>query len=259
MKIKGYHNATFLKSVQLLAWLTIPFVIVFSHLFSLVPFLLGVLFITSLGSSAGLHRYFGHKSFKTGKLRHWFLAFVTTLSTQGSIALWVVYHGEHHKNADTPDDPIAPNHAGFLKAFFAIQDVADYKGVRPRHVAQELKDPAVKFFHDWYWPTIFLYILVLGLIDITLIINLYLLPVVLVRIIFGVQNTFGHGYPNIDGYKNYDTFDNSVNSPLVNVFTFFLGETLHNNHHSNPSLYYYRHKWWEIDATGWMIKMFFAK
>ena len=258
MAIKGYHNIKLLRTVQVLAWLSVPFVLLFPFTFNLTAFLIGLFFITALGSSAGLHRYFGHKSFRTGPIRHWFLAFVTTLSTQGSIALWVVYHRAHHVYSDTKDDPISPTFVGFWRSFFSIQDVSNYKEIRPRFIVAELKDPAVKFFHDWYWATIVAYIVLLSVIDITLVINMYLLPVFMVRFTFGLQNTFGHGYPKLDSYKNHVTKDNSVNSPLVNILTFCLGETLHNNHHANPGNYNYRERWYEFDLTGWVIKHVFA-
>jgi stearoyl-CoA desaturase (delta-9 desaturase) len=255
--IKGYHNIKLLRAVQLLGWLSFPFVILFPQTFNLLGFLVGVFFITALGSSAGLHRYFGHKSFKTDRVRHWFLALVTTLSTQGSIALWVVYHRSHHVHSDTEEDPISPTFVGFWKAFFAIQDMDAYN-IRPRHIVTELKDPAVKFFHDWYWPSIAVYVLILTAINPTLVLNMYLLPIFMVRFTFGLQNTFGHGYPKIDAYRNHDTKDNSVNSPFVNILTFCLGETLHNNHHANPGKYNYTEKWYELDLTGWAIKKFLA-
>lgn len=255
--IKGYHNITLLRAVQLVGWLSLPFVLIFPSTFSLVPFLIGVLFITALGSSAALHRYFGHKSFQTGKIRHWILAFLATLSTQGSVALWVVYHRAHHVFADTEDDPISPTFVGFWKAFFAIQDVNEYKEIRPRMIVSELKDPAVKFCHDWYWPIIVVYNLILFFIDPYLILNMYLLPIFMVRFTFGMQNTFGHGFPRIDAYRNHVTKDQSVNSPLVNLFTFCLGETLHNNHHANPGKYHYKERWYEFDFTGWCIERFF--
>lgn len=258
-KLKAYHNIRLLRAVQLIAWLSLPIVLAMPELFNLPAFLIGVLLITALGSSAGLHRYFGHKSFKTGTIRHWILAILTTLSTQGSIALWVVYHRAHHVFSDTEDDPISPSFVGFWKAFFAIQDVTEYKEIRPRLIVNELKDPAVKFFHDWYWPSILSYVVILGLIDPTLIINMYLLPVWMVRFTFGLQNTFGHGYPRIDAYRNHVTKDKSVNSPLINILTFCLGETLHNNHHSNPGNYNYRERWYEFDLTGWLIKHVFVK
>ena len=245
--------------MQLLAWATIPYVIVAPDMFNTGYFLLGVFLIACIGSSAGLHRYFGHGSYKTGRKRHWLIAFLATISTQGSIAHWTEYHRSHHKHSDTDDDPIAPSHAGFLKAFFAIQDSTTYKDISVKRIVIQLRDPAIRFFHNWYWPTIFVYVVLLAVVDLSLVINMYLLPVGVVRIVLGLQNTFGHGFPKIGAYRNYETKDNSVNTPLVNMLTFFLGETLHNNHHANPGKYSYSVHWYEPDLTGWFIKHVFAK
>ncbi|MFN6049626.1 MAG: stearoyl-CoA 9-desaturase, partial [Planctomycetia bacterium] len=34
------------------------------------------------------------------------------------------------------------------------------------------------------------------------------------------------------------------------------GEGWHNNHHAYPTAAYHGHRWWEIDATGWVISAF---
>ena len=236
MKIKAYHSFKLVKSIHYLAWLSIPFVLIFPSTFSLPAFLIGLVLLTSLGSSGALHRYFCHQSFKTGKIRHWILALLGTLSTQGSIAQWVQYHRSH-----------------------AIQNLNSYKDVKTRDIVIMLRDPAVKFFHDWYWPTIILYVVILGLINPILILNMYFLPIFMIRFVFGLQNTFGHGVPVFDGYKNHVTKDNSYNSVFVNMITFCLGETLHNNHHHNPGKYNYKERWWELDLTGFLIEKVFIK
>lgn len=259
MKIKAYHSFKLVKSIHYLAWLSIPFVLIFPSTFSLPAFLIGLVLLTSLGSSGALHRYFCHQSFKTGKIRHWILALLGTLSTQGSIAQWVQYHRSHHRNSDTEDDPISPTFVGFWKAFHAIQNLNSYKDVKTRDIVIMLRDPAVKFFHDWYWPTIILYVVILGLINPILILNMYFLPIFMIRFVFGLQNTFGHGVPVFDGYKNHVTKDNSYNSVFVNMITFCLGETLHNNHHHNPGKYNYKERWWELDLTGFLIEKVFIK
>ena len=248
-----------LKITHYTSYASVVFVLFNTQYFNIWAFALGILLITMMGSSAGLHRYFGHKCFKTSKFGHWFLGLVTTLSSQGSIAWWVDIHRVHHEYTDGPGDPIAPVNLGFWKSFFCLQDESTAFGqIRPRAVVKELRDPAVKFFHNWYWHTIILYNVLLGLIDPILILNMYLLPVFMIRFNFGVQNTFGHGWPTL-GYRNHDTEDNSRNSTLVNVLTCFLGEALHNNHHYNPSKYYYRERWFELDPTGWIIKHVFAQ
>ncbi len=59
---------------------------------------------------------------------------------------------------------------------------------------------------------------------------------------------------HIWGYRNYTTTDLSKNLWWVAFFTF--GEGWHNNHHAHPVSAYHGHKWWEFDATGWVISIF---
>ncbi|NBY03190.1 MAG: acyl-CoA desaturase, partial [Planctomycetes bacterium] len=33
------------------------------------------------------------------------------------------------------------------------------------------------------------------------------------------------------------------------------GEGWHNNHHAQPTAAYHGHRWWELDATGWVISI----
>ena len=258
MKIKAFHNVWLLRIVHWLSYLSIPIFLLYPETFNLYAFLIGLICITMLGGSGGLHRYFSHKSFSTGKKRHWFLAFVTTLSTQGSIPLWTEMHRLHHAHSDTEDDPIAPSVIGLWRGFFALQDDKHLERMSTKAIVKQLRDPAVLFFHNWYWPTIISYVVVISLIDPSLILTMYLCPVFLIRFMYGVQNTLGHGHPKI-GYRNHDTKDNSRNSTILNIITCFLGEALHNNHHANPGKYHYSEKWYEIDPTGRIIKHLFAK
>jgi stearoyl-CoA desaturase (delta-9 desaturase) len=69
---------------------------------------------------------------------------------------------------------------------------------------------------------------------------------------FLVQTCFTH--VSKLGYQNYQTKDNSINSPWL--FPIILGEAWHNNHHGdarNPNLGG-RH-WWELDPTFWIIQL----
>jgi len=262
MTIKAFHRTWLLAGVQRLCWLSAPFLILQPQYFELWPFIIGTFLVSMMGSSAGMHRYFGHKSFNTGKLRHWFLAFTATLSTQGSIAWWVDIHRIHHAYADTEHDPIAPSAIGIFRSFFCLQDKEHFQRIRPRAVVKELRNPAVKFMHDWYWFVILGYCVAWYIIGgWTFVLNAYLIPVFLIRFNFGVNNIFGHGvFPNI-GYRNYDSNDDTRNGLLINALTGFglLGEALHNNHHGNPSAYYYKVRPYELDPTGWIIKHAFVK
>lgn len=262
MIARAWHNYHLLRTIQIGCWFSLPFVLIFPQYFELIPFVVGTFIVSMIGSSAGMHRYFAHKSFKTGKIRHWFIAIASTLSTQGSIAWWVDMHRIHHAYTDTEKDPISPVAIGAWRSFFCLQDRDEIKRIRPRAVVKELRDPAVKFCHDWYWFIIAIYCAILYVFGgWTYILNAYFLPVFLVRFNFGINNVFGHGaFPSL-GYRNYETKDNSCNGILINAFSGFglLGEALHNNHHGNPGAWDLRLKWYEIDFTATAIKYLFLK
>ena len=59
------------------------------------------------------------------------------------------------------------------------------------------------------------------------------------------------------GYQNYESKDNSVNSPWL--FPFVLGECWHNNHHGDAKNYSTKYKPWEIDPLAWLINLIKTK
>ena len=62
-------------------------------------------FINMLGITAGYHRLWSHGAFEAASSLRYFLAFLGSLSWQGSIKWWVVRHRLHHRFTDTPLDP----------------------------------------------------------------------------------------------------------------------------------------------------------
>jgi stearoyl-CoA desaturase (delta-9 desaturase) len=58
---------------------------------------------------------------------------------------------------------------------------------------------------------------------------------------------------HIWGYQNYETGDHSRNNWLVSVVA--VGEGWHNNHHADPRSASHGHRWWEWDATYWVIRI----
>lgn len=261
MKIKAYHNVTLLKLVQYASCigLMLGIYLIFVGQLHWLPFLIATFLISNIGQSGALHRYFTHNSFKTGPIRHWILGFLATIATQGSILHWVGMHRLHHRHSDTENDPINHETIGLWKSFFGIVDPQEFERVSIRTVADKLRDKPVIWFHNWYWPTILIYIILLALINPWLILSCYLMPIGMIRINFGFNNTINHGSCKYVGYRNFDSNDTSTNSMLVHFLTLFTGESLHNNHHYNSKDYNFGKKWFEFDPTAKFIELFFAK
>ena len=75
--------------------------------------------IRALGVTAGYHRYFSHRSFKTSRFFQFILAWIAQSSTQKSVLWWADHHRNHHKYSDTINDVHSPRQSGFWYAHVA--------------------------------------------------------------------------------------------------------------------------------------------
>ncbi len=65
-------------------------------------------YITGLGVSVGLHRYFTHGSFKAVRGFKIALAIAGSLAIEKPVVTWVADHRRHHKYSDKDGDPHSP-------------------------------------------------------------------------------------------------------------------------------------------------------
>jgi len=193
-----------------------------------------------IGTSIGLHRYFTHKSFNTGIIRKYILAFFGTVSTLGSIKSWVYVHRYHHKTSDTNLDPHKPwNWFHYVKIqtprLTLIRDLA--------------KDEVISRFDNNYFKIILAYVTILLIINPILVIYAYCFPAVLSFHSASAVNNITHTRKL--GKQIYDTEDNSVNNIFVAILT--NGEGYHNNHHNDPKEY----RFGKYDLGGILIDYIF--
>lgn len=254
MKIRGWHNHTLLKSIQIVTLISMPICIILLIYFNLWYQLLiagiSIILISKIGHSAGQHRYFCHSSFKTGTKREWILGFLATICTTYSAPYYAAVHRYHHSVSDSENDPHTPKKQGMLKSFFGFLDKSNVDKIPSRIIKDLIKNKPAMFFHNWYWPTLLFYCLILVIINPVLFVSAYIIPVGYTQFVNGTQTFFGHKW----GYKNYNTGDDSCNNIWWNIIT--LGEGLHNNHHERPWEYNFAwdHRPGEKDFTGWLIK-----
>ena len=110
-------------------------------------------------------------------------------------------------------------------------DQSNLARIPKTNIKDLLQKPAVMFFHNWYWPVIVSYLILLVIVDPLLVLFCYVLPSGYTRFITGTQISLGHG----KGYRNFDTNDSSINNRFWNCIS--MGEGLHNNHHARPNHY----------------------
>src|SRR5215204_15850 len=212
--------------------------------------------------TAGFHRLFSHRSYRTGRLFQFLLAFVGTTSYQKGPLWWSAHHRRHHLHVDTEADLHSPvmrsvwqSHVGwFLSRESQATDV--------RLISNLLK------YRELRW------------LD-----RLYVLPpLMLAASTFLLGELLGHYFPgagtsggqmlvwgffistvllyhgtftvnsaaHLFGSRRFETADNSRNNFLVALIT--LGEGWHNNHHRYPSSERQGFYWWELDFSHYTLR-----
>jgi stearoyl-CoA desaturase (delta-9 desaturase) len=204
-------------------------------------------YISGLGISVGLHRYFTHGSFKAVRGFKVALAIAGSLSIEGPVITWVADHRRHHKYSDKEGDPHSPwrfgddwkaltkglvfSHVGWLfdgdvtseekfcPDWLADRDVARISRWFPAMVVTSLLAPALiggLWSMSWqgaatafFWATL---VRIAFLHHITWSIN-------------SICHTFGE--------EAFEVRDKSRNVSWLAIASF--GESWHNLHHADPT------------------------
>lgn len=209
-------------------------------------------FLETFAGNIALHRYFGHKSFKTSPTWESILRFLGHYIGVGSVMSWVGQHRYHHLHSDTPEDVHSPRHQGILKILFGVWQVKIERAM----IKDVLKDSKLSWWHHNYWRFHIAVILLLLTIDLLFgtyfLFACYALPNLMCLISGYVLAIVTHWH----GYQTYP-IDYSTNSWIANIYT--LGEGWHNNHHAHPTRLRQGEEWWEWDLPAFVVEKFIAK
>jgi stearoyl-CoA desaturase (delta-9 desaturase) len=238
---------------------TIPFVLVHLACFGIfwsgvtteaLILCIALYVLRMIAITAGNHRYFSHRSYKTSRVGQFVLAFICQTSAQKGVLWWAAQHRHHHRHSDTPQDVHSPKHHGFLFAhlgwiFAKKRGEADYSLIPDLTKYPELvwldrhqNLPAVLLaVATWFiagWPGLF--------------VGFFLSTVLLYHGTFAI-NSLAH----VVGKQRYLTGDDSRNNWWLALIT--MGEGWHNNHHYYQSSTRQGFRWWEIDVTYYVLKV----
>jgi stearoyl-CoA desaturase (delta-9 desaturase) len=199
--------------------------------------------------TAGYHRYFSHRSYKTSRAMQFVLAFLAQTSSQRGVLWWAAHHRDHHKHSDTERDIHSPKQFGFWHAHIAwLHDHNDETNYR--RVKDLARYPELVILNKLWWlPPL---ALAAGLTAIWglpgLLIGFALSTVAVWHATFTV-NSLAHVW----GKRRYETSDTSRNNWVLALLT--LGEGWHNNHHHFMGSARQGFFWWEVDVTYYVLKV----
>ncbi|HEY4015425.1 MAG TPA: acyl-CoA desaturase [Polyangiaceae bacterium] len=200
--------------------------------------------------TAGYHRYFAHRSYKTGRVFQLFLAILGSTAMQNGPIWWASVHRRHHRYADREGDPHSPVGRGIWYAhigwnFDRTRPAADERS----NVSDLTRFPELRFVdrHNWL-PLVAYAVACFALGGLPALLWSFVISTVAVFHCTMLINSLGHVW----GSRRYATSDQSRNNALLAVLT--LGEGWHNNHHKCRSSARQGFLWWEVDVTYYVLR-----
>jgi len=209
------------------------------------------------GVTAGHHRYFSHRSFKTSR---WFQCVLATLGAsafQRGPLWWASHHLEHHKHSDTEKDSHSPVSGSLVWAhlgwFWASEEYNahpdKYLEGQMRGVSRWAQYPELVWIdNNDKIPPIVLLSALFALDGTTGLLWGFVLPTVAIWHAMFSLNSACHTW----GDRRFPTADQSRNVPWLTLP--LLGENWHNNHHAFHWSARAGLKWWEIDPVYYGLK-----
>jgi stearoyl-CoA desaturase (Delta-9 desaturase) len=197
---------------------------------------------------AGYHRYFSHRAYATSRAFQFVLAVLSQSTAQKSVLWWAAKHRHHHLHSDTGCDVHSPRHKGFIYSHVGWIFARRHHRTDLVKVADLARYPELMWLHRYELvPAVALGVLcfLIGGWSV-LVVGFFWSTVAVYHATFCI-NSLAH----VRGSKRYVTGDDSRNNWLLAFFT--MGEGWHNNHHACQRSVRQGFRWWEIDATFYIL------
>jgi stearoyl-CoA desaturase (delta-9 desaturase) len=214
---------------------------------------IGLYYLRMFGITAGYHRYFSHRAFRTSRPVQLLFALLAQTSAQKGVLWWAAHHRVHHKYSDQEGDVHSLLRDGFWWSHVGWILSKKYDATDHERIRDLEKFPELRWLDRWHLvpPVAF------GL-------ALYLLGgwhgflwgfLVSTTILYHGTFTI-NSITHVLGKRRYATTDNSRNSWLLSIVT--MGEGWHNNHHFYQRSTRQGFYWWEWDPTYYILRVMSA-
>jgi hypothetical protein len=107
-------------------------------------------FVRMFGITAGFHRYFSHRSFKTGRVFQFTLAWLGTASIQKGVLWWAAHHRHHHAHSDTERDTHSPVTGGFWWSHVGWFLCNEFDETQCHLIPDLMRFPELRWLNRWY-------------------------------------------------------------------------------------------------------------
>lgn len=206
-------------------------------------------YIRMFGVTAGYHRYFSHRAYKTSRPFQFILAFLAQSSAQKGVLWWAAHHRHHHKYSDTEKDLHSPKQSGFWWAQVGWILSPENSETDMKYIQDFAKYPELRWLNKYFLVPPTLYAITCWL--------LWGWAGLFWVFFFSTMCLF-HGtffinsLTHVFGKVRYHSGDDSKNSLILALIT--CGEGWHNNHHYYQATANQGWFWWEIDFSYYALK-----
>lgn len=225
----------------------------------------------TLGINLCYHRLLAHRSLAVPTWLEHILAVLALCCLEDTPARWVANHRLHHRHSDEPEDPHSPrdglawSHFGWLfrrapqrRSFAFFEQYARDILADDFYRSLELRPTSTLWIYLTQVAAFGVAGLAAGLLagrppsDAFRLAASWIVWGVFVRTVLVWHITWSvNSLTHLFGYRSYETGEDSRNNWFVAVVA--MGEGWHNNHHHDAASASVQHRWWEIDATYYVI------
>lgn len=257
----AYYEPPAEKPSKLPMWVkNVPFILM--HVACLLVFLpdihatpaaialcIGLYLLRMFGITAGYHRYFSHRAYKTSRFFQFVMAWLGCSAMQKGPLWWSSHHRHHHLHSDLEEDVHSPHVDNLWWSHIGWVLSSDYVHTDWKAIRDFSKYPELRWLDRNHWvPGLSLAVLCYLLAGWSGVVWGFFVSTVITYHATFCINSFCH----IIGNVRYKTTDKSKNSALMALIT--LGEGWHNNHHYYQSSANQGFFWWEFDVSYYMLR-----
>ncbi|MFO0877683.1 MAG: fatty acid desaturase [Gemmataceae bacterium] len=201
-------------------------------------------YLRMFGITAGYHRYFAHRAYKSSRVFQFVLAWLGCSALQKGPLWWAAHHREHHLYSDTPRDPHSPYETSFWWSHVGWILSNEHTETPSDRVPDWTRYPELCWLDRNHWvPGIVLAVVCFLIGGWSGLVWGFVVSTILVYHATFTINSLSHLF----GSRRYATTDDSRNNFFLAIIT--LGEGWHNNHHHYQSSANQGFYWWEIDMS----------
>jgi stearoyl-CoA desaturase (Delta-9 desaturase) len=246
---KGTRALAALSTLLLLAMhLAVLLVFTVPWHWQLLALALGSYTLRMWAITAGYHRYFSHRAFKTSRAFQFLLGLLGTMAMQNGPLWWASWHRTHHRHSDSPRDAHSPVQRGLWHAHIGWFLDGSHDQPNLANVRDLARYPELRFLDRHKWLPIVAYAggmyLIAGYAGVVW--GFVVATMACLQATMCI-NSLAHVW----GSRRFETPDQSRNNAFLALLT--LGEGWHNNHHHDMGSARQGLRWWELDITYYTL------